>query len=119
MTNIKLHKTGQPDGQHHNAHPLYHLQQLVRTTPLHTTRTLVGLWRVDVEWVSWVGRGDRWCALGRGVVVGRGGLFGMCCEACGVGAQRLAPLLLCGGINGGLWGRRVDGGEALKNGGVL
>jgi hypothetical protein len=29
---------GQPDGQHHNAHPVYHLQHLISTTPLHTTR---------------------------------------------------------------------------------
>jgi hypothetical protein len=38
MTNNKLHRTGQPDGQHHNTHPVYHLQHLISTTPLHTTR---------------------------------------------------------------------------------
>jgi hypothetical protein len=38
MTNNKLHRTGQPDGQHHNTHPVYHLQRLIRTTPLNTTR---------------------------------------------------------------------------------
>jgi hypothetical protein len=31
-------ETGQPDGQHHNTHPVYHLQHLISTTPLHTTR---------------------------------------------------------------------------------
>jgi hypothetical protein len=39
MTNNKLHRTGQPDGQHHNTHPVYHLQHLFRTTPLNTTRS--------------------------------------------------------------------------------
>ena len=29
---------GQPDGQHHNTHPVYHLQHLISTTPLNTTR---------------------------------------------------------------------------------
>ena len=29
---------GQPDGQHHNTHPVYHLQHLICTTPLNTTR---------------------------------------------------------------------------------
>jgi hypothetical protein len=38
MTNNKLHRTGQPDGQHHNTHLVDHLQHLIRTTPLHTTR---------------------------------------------------------------------------------
>jgi hypothetical protein len=38
MTNNKLHRTGQPDGQHHNTHPVSHLQHLIRTTPLNTTR---------------------------------------------------------------------------------
>jgi hypothetical protein len=38
MTNNKLHRTGQPDGQHHNTHLVYHLQHLISTTPLHTTR---------------------------------------------------------------------------------
>jgi hypothetical protein len=38
MTNNKLHRTGQPDGQHHNTHPVYHFQHLITTTPLHTTR---------------------------------------------------------------------------------
>jgi hypothetical protein len=38
MTNNKLHRTGQPDGQHHNTHPVYHLQHLISTTPLNTTR---------------------------------------------------------------------------------
>jgi hypothetical protein len=38
MINNKLHRTGQPDGQHHNTHPVYHLQHLISTTPLHTTR---------------------------------------------------------------------------------
>jgi hypothetical protein len=38
MTNNKLHRTGQPDGQHHNTHPVYHFQHLISTTPLNTTR---------------------------------------------------------------------------------
>jgi hypothetical protein len=38
MTNNKLHRTGQPDGQHHNTHLVYHLQHLISTTPLNTTR---------------------------------------------------------------------------------
>jgi hypothetical protein len=38
MTNNKLHRTGQPDGQHHNTHPVYHFQHLIHTTPLNTTR---------------------------------------------------------------------------------
>jgi hypothetical protein len=39
MTNIaNFAETGQPDGQHHNTHPVYHLQHLIRTTPLNTTR---------------------------------------------------------------------------------
>jgi hypothetical protein len=38
MTNNKLHRTGQPDGQHHSTHLVYHLQHLISTTPLNTTR---------------------------------------------------------------------------------
>jgi hypothetical protein len=38
MTQLKHSETGQPDGQHHNTHPVYHLQHLITTTPLHTTR---------------------------------------------------------------------------------
>jgi hypothetical protein len=38
MTNNKLHRTAQPDGQHHNTHPVSHLQHLTRTPPLNTTR---------------------------------------------------------------------------------
>ena len=38
MTNNKLHRTGQPDGQHYNTHLVYHLQHLISTTPLNTTR---------------------------------------------------------------------------------
>jgi hypothetical protein len=38
MTNNKLHRTAQPDGQHHNTHPVYHFQHLISTTPLNTTR---------------------------------------------------------------------------------
>jgi hypothetical protein len=38
MTHSKHAETGQPDGQHHNTHPVYHLQHLISTTPLHTTR---------------------------------------------------------------------------------
>jgi hypothetical protein len=38
MTNNKLHRTGQPDGQHHSTHPVYHFQHLITTTPLNTTR---------------------------------------------------------------------------------
>jgi hypothetical protein len=35
---IKHPESGQPDGQHHNTHPVYHFQHLIGTTPLHTTR---------------------------------------------------------------------------------
>ena len=38
MVKIKHHEMGQPDGQHHNTHPVDHLQHLISTTPLHTTR---------------------------------------------------------------------------------
>jgi hypothetical protein len=38
MTHSKHAETGQPDGQHHNTHPVDHLQHLIHTTPLHTTR---------------------------------------------------------------------------------
>jgi len=38
MGRIKHHEMGQPDGQHHNTHPVYHFQHLITTTPLHTTR---------------------------------------------------------------------------------
>jgi hypothetical protein len=38
MTNTKLRETGQPDGQYHHTHPVDHLQQLLHTTPLNTTR---------------------------------------------------------------------------------
>jgi hypothetical protein len=38
MTNNKHTETGQPDGQHHNTHLVYHLQHLIHTTPLNTTR---------------------------------------------------------------------------------
>ncbi len=38
MVKIKHHEMGQPDGQHHNTHPVYHLQHLISTTPLNTTR---------------------------------------------------------------------------------
>ena len=38
MTHSKHAETGQPDGQHHNTHPLHHFQHLITTTPLHTTR---------------------------------------------------------------------------------
>jgi len=38
MVKIKHHETGQPDGQHHNTHLVYHFQHLISTTPLNTTR---------------------------------------------------------------------------------
>jgi hypothetical protein len=38
MTHINYAERGQPDGQHHNTHPVYHFQQLVHTTPLNATR---------------------------------------------------------------------------------
>jgi hypothetical protein len=38
MVKIKHHEMGQPDGQHHNTHPVYHFQHLISTTPLNTTR---------------------------------------------------------------------------------
>jgi hypothetical protein len=38
MTQLKHSEIGQPDGQHHNTHPVYHLQHLITTTPLNTTR---------------------------------------------------------------------------------
>ena len=38
MVKIKHHEMGQPDGQHHNTHLVYHFQYLISTTPLNTTR---------------------------------------------------------------------------------
>jgi hypothetical protein len=38
MTHSKHAETGQPDGQHHSTHPVYHFQHLISTTPLNTTR---------------------------------------------------------------------------------
>ena len=38
MVKIKHHEMGQPDGQHHNTHPVDHLQHLISTTPLNTPR---------------------------------------------------------------------------------
>jgi hypothetical protein len=38
MVRLRHAEMGQPDGQHHNTHPVYHLQHLISTTPLNTTR---------------------------------------------------------------------------------
>jgi hypothetical protein len=38
MVRLRHSEIGQPDGQHHNTHPVDHLQHLIGTTPLHTTR---------------------------------------------------------------------------------
>jgi hypothetical protein len=38
MTHFYYLESGQPDGDNHYTQLLYHIQQLVRNTPLHTTR---------------------------------------------------------------------------------
>ena len=38
MTTTKHSQIGQPDGDNHYTQLLYHIQQLVRNTPLNTTR---------------------------------------------------------------------------------
>ena len=38
MTQLKHSEMQQPDRQHHNTHPVDHLQHLISTTPLNTTR---------------------------------------------------------------------------------
>ncbi len=38
MTTTKHSQIGQPDGDNHYTQLLYHIQQLIHTTPLHTTR---------------------------------------------------------------------------------
>ena len=68
----------------------------------------VGVWGVGVEWVSWVGQVDGWCALGR--------VSGSCAVDFRDVLWSVRRELL--GINGGLWGGGVCGDEVPKNGGV-